>query len=394
MILIWNQAMTKHHTLRLLGLAGLGPLLAMPAIAQDAPVAPYFYSGLSAGQSRAKIDADRISTGLLGAGLTTTAIPRDERDVGYKMFVGYQFDRYFGVEAGYFRLGKFGFVATTVPAGSLSGQIKLEGLNLDLVASLPVSERWSALGRVGAQNARARDTFAGTGSVTVLNPTPSVRATNIKLGAGVQYAVSPNFLLRAETERYRINDAVGNRGEVNLVSLSAVFAFGASPKSAPRAAAYVPPPYVAPAPAAAVAPVITPAPMPPPPPERRRVSFSADSLFTFDRAEVRPEGQAALDKFASELANTRFDVVLVEGHTDRLGSDRYNQRLSVERAEAVKAYLINSGRLDAAKIFAKGLGETSPVTQPGECKGTAQTKKLIACLQPDRRVVVEVSGTR
>ncbi|MCU7373127.1 OmpA family protein [Paucibacter sp. O1-1] len=389
--------MTKHHYLRLLGLAWLGPLLVTPAVAQDVPVSPYFYGGLSVGQSRAKIDTDGINASLLGGGLTTTAMSRDERDSGYKIFGGYQFNRYFGLEAGYFNLGKFGFVSTTVPAGSLSGRIKLDGLNLDLVASLPLGERWTVLGRVGAQHARARDTFVGTGAVTVLNPSPSERDTQLKLGAGLQYALSSKVLLRAEAERYRVGDAVGNRGEINLVSLSLVFPLGRSSAPAPRTA-YVPPPYVAPAPEPimAAAPAVVPAPLPPQPlpPERRRVNFSADSLFSFDSAEILPKGRAALDQLASELVSTRFDLVLVEGHTDRLGSNVYNQRLSEQRAEAVKAYLISSGRLDGAKISAKGLGETSPATQAGDCKGTAKTPKLIACLQPDRRVVVEVSGTR
>lgn len=387
--------MTKHHLLRLLGLAWLGPLLATPAVAQDVAVPPYFYGGLSVGQSRAKIDTDRINASLLGGGLTTTAMSRDERDSGYKIFGGYQFNRYFGLEAGYFNLGKFGFVSTTMPEGSLSGRIRLEGLNLDLVASLPLGERWTVLGRVGAQHARARDTFVGTGAVTVLNPRPTERDTQMKLGAGLQYALSSKVLLRAEAERYRVGDAVGNRGDISLVSLSLVFPLGHSPAPAPRTA-YVPPPYVAPAPEPimAAAPAAMPAPVPPLPPERRRVNFSADSLFSFDRAEVLPKGRAALDQLASELVNTRFDMVLVEGHTDRLGSNVYNQRLSEQRAEAVKAYLISSGRLDGAKISAKGQGETSPVTQAVDCKGTAPTPQLIACLQPDRRVVVEVSGTR
>ncbi|MCY1370438.1 Outer membrane protein A [compost metagenome] len=84
----------------------------------------------------------------------------------------------------------------------------------------------------------------------------------------------------------------------------------------------------------------------------------------------------------------------VEGHTDRLGSDSYNQKLSEERATAVKNYLVTSGKLDGSKISAVGKGETMPVTKPGDCKGTKRTAALVACLQPDRRVDVEVTGTR
>lgn len=130
------------------------------------------------------------------------------------------------------------------------------------------------------------------------------------------------------------------------------------------------------------------------PPSRRRVSFQAESLFGFDKSALRPEGRAALDTFASELASTQFDTVMVEGHTDRLGSSAYNQRLSTQRANAVKSYLVASGKVDAGKVMAVGKGESMPQTQAGDCKGKAANAKLIACLQPDRRVEIEVVGTR
>lgn len=387
--------MKSIHALRLLSLAALGTLTAASAFAEEGG---YYYGGLSIGQSRAKIDEARITASLLGAGLTTTGMTRDERDTAFKLFGGYQFNPYIGVEAGYFNLGKFGFTSTTTPAGTLHGQIKLQGLNLDLVGTLPLTQNLSAIARVGAQYASARDTFSSTGAVTVLNPSPSKRETNFKLGAGLQYAFSPSFLVRGEVERYRINDAVGNHGGVNVVSIGLVFPFGRAPAAAPRAAAapaYVAPPPPAPAPAVVQAPVepvvVAPAVVAP---ERRRVSFSADSLFTFDKSIVRPEGKAALDTFAKEVQGTQFDVITVEGHTDRLGSPAYNQRLSVQRADAVKGYLVSAGGIDGAKITALGKGESTPVTKPGECVGNKPSPKLIACLQPDRRVEVEVTGTR
>ena len=152
-----------------------------------------------------------------------------------------------------------------------------------------------------------------------------------------------------------------------------------------------------PAPAPPPAPVVAAAPVTPlvaAPPGRQRVSFAADSLFGFDQSTVRPEGRAALDSFVRDLSGTEFDTIRVEGHTDRLGSAAYNQKLSTRRAEAVRDYLINSGRIPAGKISAAGMGETAPVTKPEDCKGNKPTKALIACLQPDRRVDVEATGTR
>lgn len=400
----WKHKMTNTNTLRGIGLVGLGCLVTAATAPVHAEEGGYFYGGAALGQSRARIDEERITASLLNSGLSTTSMTRDEHDTGYKLFGGYQLNRNLALEGGYFSLGKFGFTSTTVPAGTLTGQIKLTGFNLDLVGTLPLTGGLSAIGRVGGQYAKARDTFSGTGAVNVLNPNPSKRAGNYKFGAGLQYEVNPAFLIRAEAERYRINDAVGNHGDVNLFSVSLVIPFGRVAESAPRMAAA--PAYEAPPPAPMPAP--SPPPPPPPPPvvavapvvapavapERRRVSFAADSLFAFDRSDIKPEGRQALDQFAKDLAGARYDVITVEGYTDRIGSKTYNQALSSRRAEAVKAYLAGSGNAEAQKISASGKGSANPVTKPGDCKGNRPTAKLIACLQPDRRVVVEVVGTR
>ena len=395
--------MTQSNiTWRLLALASLGSTAAWPVLAQGQNQAQvqesgYFYGGLGVGQTRAEIDQARISAGLLGAGLGTTGFERSESGTGYKAFVGYQLSRYLAVEAGYFDLGKFDFKATTLPAGTLNGQLKVMGFNLDLLGSIPLTERLSLLGRIGATASRTRDQFTGSGAVAVLNPHPSQRGGNYKWGGGLQYEISPAMLVRGEAERYRINDAVGNRGDVNMFSVSLVMPFGRTVNTErPRAAAA----YVEPAPMP-VAPVVVavapaPAPMPAPVivPERRRVSFSAESLFAFDQSGIKPEGRAALDKFASDTRGTQFEVIVVEGHTDRLGSPAYNQKLSQRRADTVKAYLVSNGGFDANKVTANGKGESSPVTATADCKTVKPMATLIACLQPDRRVDIEVSGTR
>jgi len=377
--------------MRLAGLAGLASLAAAPAFAE--PDAGYFYGGASIGQSRSKIDDARITANLQSQGLATSAMSNDDKALAGKAFAGYQLDRYLGIEAGYFNLGHFGFTSTTVPAGTLDGRIKLQGINLDLVGTLPLSERFSAIARVGAQHASARDSFSGSGGVVVLTPNPSKSETNVKFGAGLQYAFTPSLMLRGEAERYRVNDAVGNHGDINMYSVGLVYAFGREPAPRPMVATVYdapPPPVPAPVVVAAAPP---PPPVPAPPPIPRRVSFSADTLFAFDRSEIRPQGKVALDQFAHELGGTHFDAITVEGHTDRLGSQAYNQKLSERRAEAVKSYLVSAGGVDAGRISAVGMSESQPVTKPEDCSGTRPSPKLIACLQPDRRVDVEVSGT-
>ncbi len=394
--------MSKILSLHLLSLACLAVTAANPALAQDSN---YQYFGLSAGPSQAKTDGQAIVDSQLPAGVTSNGATADRRDTAYRAFLGYQMTPFWALEGGYFRLGEMSVASTTTPAGSLKGRLRSDGLNLDLVGSLPLSDHWSVLGRVGAQYARTRGEFVGSGATTPLNPSPSGKATNYKAGLGLQYAFSPGFLMRLEAERYRIDDSMGHEGNADAVLVSLVFPFGRAPTSAPirtSGSPYVAP-VPAPAPAAAPAPTPQPAPVvvavlvPTPaaaPVVRQRLSFSAESMFGFDLSAVQPEGRGALDAFADKLAGTRFDQITVEGHTDRLGTNAYNQQLSQRRADAVKSYLVTERKVDPAKITAKGMGEGSPVTATADCKGKAPSAKLIACLQPDRRVDIEVTGSR
>ncbi len=364
-------------------LAALAITFGPTAFADDAG----WYVGINAGQSRAKIDDSRIASGLLGDGFTTTSISNDDRHFGFKAFGGYEFNRYFALEGGYFNLGRFGFTADTLPAGSLHGEIKLQGANFDVVGSVPLGDSFSLFARAGVNYADAKDSFTGTGSVAVIDPSPRKWAANYKYGFGAQYNFTRAIGVRLEGERYRINDAVGNKGDVDLYSAGLVFRFGRTEEPPPP-----PPP-----PAPIVAPVAEPPPPPPPapaPPERKRVSFSADSLFDFAKDTVRPAGKQALDVFAADLKGAQFEVITVTGYTDRIGSHEYNMKLSTRRAEAVKSYLVETLGIPADKVTAQGADGSDPVTKPEDCPGEKRTPKLIACLQPDRRVDVEVVGSR
>lgn len=395
---------TAHAALLCLGGLLGGSLHAQPLQGGE------YYWGLGVGQSRLRIDDRRVTEDLAARGFATTAIAHDERHVGYKAFVGYQFNRYLAAELGFFDLGKFGYTATTSPAGSLASSFRVQGGNLGIVGTLPMTDNFALLARVGGQYARSRGSLSGTGAVVVADGRPSDRKTNPKIGLGLQYAFSPSVLMRAEVERFRVSDAVGNHPRVAMYSVSLVFPFGGS-NTAPRRAmampmmerqaeAAAPPPPMAPmAPrAASPAPVMTAEPVQPQPlpaamPATRRVSYAAESFFSFDSTELRPEGKAVLDTFMAELGNTRFETITVQGHADRLGSTDYNQTLSKARAEAVKAYLVQSGRIDGSRVVATGRSESEPVTLPDACKGV-MSAPVIACLQPDRRVEIEVSGSR
>ncbi len=134
-----------------------------------------------------------------------------------------------------------------------------------------------------------------------------------------------------------------------------------------------------------------PEPEPAPVPAPQKLTFSADALFDFDSDVLKPNGKVALDDFVRGLEGVNYDVIVAVGHADRIGNPDYNQRLSVRRAESVKAYLVSKG-IDDNRIFTDGKGETQPVTGD-TCQGKSGAA-LKECLRPDRRVEVEVAGTR
>ncbi|MDP1957271.1 MAG: OmpA family protein, partial [Rhodocyclaceae bacterium] len=113
----------------------------------------------------------------------------------------------------------------------------------------------------------------------------------------------------------------------------------------------------------------------------------------FDKAVLRAEGKAKLDKLAADIKGIKLEVIIAVGHADRIGKDAYNQKLSERRAAAVKDYLVSKG-VEANRVYSEGKGEKQPVTA-GKCgKSDVKSKKLIECLQPDRRVEIEVIGTK
>ncbi|MGH8742265.1 MAG: outer membrane protein OmpA, partial [Burkholderiales bacterium] len=145
-------------------------------------------------------------------------------------------------------------------------------------------------------------------------------------------------------------------------------------------------------------PAPTPAPAPPPPaptpapapkapakpkPVAEKVTFAADVLFDFDKSVIKPEGKSKLDDLSSKMRGINLEVVIAIGHADSIGSDPYNQRLSVRRAEAVKAYLVSKG-MEANRVYTEGKGEKQPVADNKTSDGRAK----------NRRTEIEVIGTR
>ncbi len=158
----------------------LGIVTLPTALAQES--SSYFYVGGGFGQGRAETNDDRITRPLFGTGITATNITRDNHDTAYKLFGGYQFNRNFGLEGGDFNLGKFGYSAKTGPLGTFNGQVKIQGFNLNLVGTLPVTERFSVFARAGVQATKTGDTYSGSTPISGFNPSPSKREVNYKPG--------------------------------------------------------------------------------------------------------------------------------------------------------------------------------------------------------------------
>jgi OOP family OmpA-OmpF porin len=146
-------------------------------------------------------------------------------------------------------------------------------------------------------------------------------------------------------------------------------------------AAPAPPPVAAPAPArAAPPPPQAPAPQPP---AATKVTYAADAFFDFDKSVLKPEGKAKLDDLVGKVKGINLEVIIAVGHTDSVGTDAYNQKLSVRRAEAVKAYLVSKG-IEKNRVYTEGKGEKQPVADNKTAEGRAK----------NRRVEIEVVGTR
>lgn len=350
-------------------------LIASPyARAQDSG----WYLGANVGQSRAKIDDTRITSGLLGSGLGVTTLQDHDKDTGFKVFGGYEFNRWFSLEGGYFNLGKMGYTAATLPGGTLEGQIKVQGVNLDAVLNIPLTEKFSVFGRAGVIYADAKDTFSGTGAVVVVNPSPSEKGTNYKYGGGLQYDFTKSFGMRAEYERYRINDAIGNKGDIDLASIGLLFRFGRTAPAVahytppPEPVAYVPPPYVAPIPV--IVPVVV---------ATQKYCTILDLTFDINRDKIERDDLEKLAVIGTFLAKYPDTTAVIEGHTDNVGTEEHNLKLSKERAQSVVDYLVETKHIERSRLTAVGYGDARPIADNSTEEGKRQNRRIdavVACV--------------
>ena len=357
------KSVTK--TIGVLSLLSLAILSTQVAMAADSG----WLIGANVGQSSAEIDEERIRAQLQGAGLSTTAFSSDDDDLAFKIFGGYKFNRHFALEGGYFNLGRFGYSATTSPTGTQNGSIKLQGLNFDAVGILPITAKFSAFGRIGANYAEAKDSFSSTGVVPApADPSPSKSDLNYKVGLGLQYDFTKHVGMRAEWERYRINDAVGNDGDIDMISLGVVVMFGGSkPAPAPELA----PKAVAPAPR-----VVAAAPTKP-----TDIYCSVlDLTYEINAQEIQRDDKEKLAVLVTFLKKYPETTAVIEGHTDSVGTAESNLQLSRRRAQSVVEYLVNDHKINSARLKAVGHGEERPIADNATEIGKRQNRRINAVI--------------
>jgi len=172
---------------------------------------------------------------------------------------------------------------------------------------------------------------------------------------------------------------------LSVLVVALAFAAGCATDEATKPAAAPAPKPAAPAPAPAPQPVqeVKPVEAPKPKPVAEKVTFASDVLFDFDKSVVKPEGKSKLDDLSGKVRGINLEVVIAIGHADSIGSDAYNQKLSVRRAESVKAYLVSKG-IEANRVYTEGKGKKQPVADNRTKEGRAK----------NRRVEIEVIGTR
>ena len=363
--------MKSSKTSTTLGLAALAIFTAPLTVAADTG----WYFGGSGGPSQTDVDEDRIAADLLEQGYATTFMDDNERDTGFKGFGGYQFNKYWAMESGYYDLGDFGYTSYTVPPGSLHGVYEGRGMYLDALLHMPFTPKFSAFLRAGAAYTQSRGAFEGTGLVNVTNPNALDDSVDYKFGAGLEYMFTRRFGMRLEGERYHVNDSIDNKGDVDMYTAGVVFRFGAEP-----APAYVAPPPPPPPPVA-----VAPPPPPPPPPvpvQTDRYCTLLNFNFEINQAKVQAEAEEKLAVIGRFLEKYPSTTAVIEGHTDDVGTSEANQRLSEKRATAVVNYLVRNQRVDRSRLTPVGYGETRPIADNSTDEGKRQNRRIgaiVAC---------------
>lgn len=293
---------------------------------------------------------------------TLTNYDTDNDGVGVGVYGGYQLNSWLGFEGGYDYLDKMAYTSTLG-----DNDFKSQGVQLSAKLSYAFNPIVDLIGRVGG--------FAYQSD----NNDDSVSGVSPLVAVGTEYAPNREWAARLE---YQWISQIGDEEKIDFNPDNGLLSLGVSYRFGQEEPVVAPPP--APAPTPAPAPVTV----------TKEFNLSSDVLFDFGKSSLKPEGVTALDGLYEQIkAETPKDgTALVVGYTDRIGSDASNQVLSEQRAKTVADYLVGKG-IPADKVSTQGRGEAEPVTGT-QCDAIKAKKELIACLAPDRRVSISVTGTK
>lgn len=315
-----------------------------------------WYIGTNVGVTTINIDKNKNILNLVNPSYTD-----DEKDFGYKLYGGYQLNKYFALEGGYFNLGKFDYAVSSA-SGSLNNNTKVMGINFDAVAILPLRENFSAFGRIGVNYAQTKESFNTAGAISVTDANPEYEDVNYNYGVGLQYAITENIRIRLEAERYKLDDRIGNSRDVDLCSIGLIYKFGKTKKVAPtpKEEKAMFPTFIE---EEEVFIVVT------EPEAQEKIIESVtqkkivilvfeDIHFEFDKSVLSKNAKDALKIDISDLKENPEIRMLVSGYTSQMGTEKYNQGLSERRAQSVKDYLVKENLVLENKISIIGYGET------------------------------------
>ena len=293
---------------------------------------------------------------------TLTNYDTDNDGVGVGVYGGYQLNSWLGFEGGYDYLDKMAYTSTLG-----DNDFKSQVVQLSAKLSYAFNPVVDLIGRVGG--------FAYQSD----NNDDSVSGVSPLVAVGTEYAPNREWAARLE---YQWISQIGDEEKIDFNPDNGLLSLGVSYRFGQEEPVVAPPP--APAPTPAPAPVTV----------TKEFNLSSDVLFDFGKSSLKPEGVTALDGLYEQIkAETPKDgTALVVGYTDRIGSDASNQVLSEQRAKTVADYLVGKG-IPADKVSTQGRGEAEPVTGT-QCDAIKAKKELIACLAPDRRVSISVTGTK
>ena len=347
------------------------------ASVQAAPQANTFYAGAKAGWASFHHGVNQFDVKKHPENYPVAGINRNS--VTYGVFGGYQIIDNLAVEAGYDYFGRVRGNTKFVGDSKDTRTLKhiAHGAHISLKGSYPIVNGLDAYARVGAALVRS-DYYQQDDEVKADRKKAHNLKTSLVLAGGLEYAITPALAARVE---YQWLSRVGNLDKaVRKEGGSSNFQYSPDIGSVSAGLSY----RFGQGPAPVVEPEIV----------TKNFAFSSDVLFAFGKADLKPAATAALDAAHDEIGKLGLaaPAIQVNGYTDRIGGEAFNVKLSQRRAESVANYIVSKG-VNPANVTAVGYGKANPVTG-NTCDAVKGRKALIACLAPDRRVELQVQGSK